>query len=365
MIVVVGAGPAGLAIAYELQRRHLPFQVVEQGQVGESWRHHYDRLHLHTLKGVSGLRGLPMPGDYPRFPSGAEVHAYLQVYAHHFGFSIQNGVRVEAVHPYAEGWRLETSAGNLQAEILVLTTGIWHQPYIPAFVGMDAFQGQWLHSSRYRNAEPFRGQRVLVVGVGNSGSEIAVDLMENGVETAIAIRSGATFVPYPTSALAVQVAAWGVRHTPPIVAERVLRRIRREYQDIGIPLPQKSLLTAYPVVGYQLPEAVVAGRITRYGGVSRFTASGVVMEDGGEVKADSVILATGYRPALRFVTTGVAFDSLGRPRVDQQWRSVAHPRLFCVGYHYPANEGWLQAIGRVAEQAAAGIMAAMQGLSPG
>lgn len=363
MIVMVGAGPAGLAIAYELQQRNVPFQVVEQGQVGESWRHHYDRLRLHTLKAVSGLPGLPMPAAYPRFPSGAEVHAYFQAYAHHFGFPIQSGVRVTAAQPQGEGWRLETSSGEIRADILVLTTGIWHQPYVPAFAGMDAFQGQWLHSSRYRNAEPFREQRVLVVGVGNSGSEIAVDLMENGVETAIAIRSGATFVPYPTSALAVQVAAWSVRHAPPALAEGLLRRIRRDYGVIGIPLPRKSLLDSYPVVGYDLPEAVAGGAITRYGGVHRFTPNGVVV-DGGEIEVDSVILATGYRPALRFETTGVVVDGAGRPRVDRGWRSVAHPRLFCVGYHYPANEGWLQAIGRVAKAAAAGIMATMQGLSP-
>jgi cation diffusion facilitator CzcD-associated flavoprotein CzcO len=362
VIVIVGAGPAGLAIAYELQRRKLPFQVIEQGQVGESWRHHYDRLHLHTLKDVSGLPGLPMSADYPRFPSGAEVHAYFQAYATHFDFPIRSGVRVEAVQPQREGWRLETSAGQVYAEILVLTTGIWHQPYVPPFAGLDTFQGLWLHSSRYRNAEPFRGQRVLVVGVGNSGSEIAVDLMENGVETAIAIRSGATFVPYPTSALAVRAAAWGIRHAPSPLAEGLLRRMRRDYREIGIPLPQKSLLTAYPVVGYQLPEAVAAGRIARYGGVSCFTANGVVLDDGCELAVDSAILATGYRPALRFMKAEVVLDGQGRPHVDHQWRSVAHPRLFCVGYHYPANEGWLQAIGRVANAAATGIAATMRGV---
>lgn len=364
MILIVGAGPAGLAIAYELQQRDLPFQIIEQGQVGESWRHHYDRLHLHTLKDVSGLPGWGMPAHYPRFPSGAAVHAYFQDYAAHFGFPIRIGVTVNAAHPQGEGWRLDTSAGDVQADILVLTTGIWHQPYVPAFAGLDDFQGQWFHSSRYRHAEPFRGQRVLVVGVGNSGSEIAVDLMAHGVETAIAVRSGATFVPYPTSTLAVQAAAWGVRHAPAALTERVLRQIRRNYREIGIPLPRKSLLNAYPVVGYELPEAVAAGHIVRYGGVNRFTANGVVMEDGAALAVESVILATGYRPALGFIHTGVVFDPLGRPLVDHQWRSVAHRRLFCVGYHYPANEGWLQAIGRVAKEAAAGVMATMRGQLP-
>jgi thioredoxin reductase len=356
LIIVVGAGPAGLAIAYELQRQALPFQIIEQGEVGESWRHHYDRLHLHTLKAVSGLPGLPMPAHYPDFPSGSQVHAYFQAYATHFAFRVQTGVTVQAATAQGTRWQLESSAGALSADVLVLTTGIWHQPFMPKLAGMETFGGAIIHSSRYRNADSFQGQRVLVVGAGNSGSEIALDLVAHGVETTIAIRSTASFVPYPSSAVAVRVAAWLLRYTPAPISEALLRGVRRNYTAIGLPLPQTPLLDTYPVVGYDLPTAIGEGRITRKRGITELTSNAVVFDDGTLCAFDAVILATGYRPSLGFLTGGVTLDDRGRPHVDAQWRSLGQPRLFCVGYHYPANEGWLQSIGRRAKKAVAGIV---------
>lgn len=355
MVIVVGAGPAGLAMAYELQRRGLPYQVLERATIGHAWLNHYDRLRLHTLKQVSALPGLPMPQGYPRFPSAHEFQSYLERYARHFALNIRCGVEVQAARLLGGRWQIQTNVGSMDAAVLVVATGIWSTPFIPALAGMQQFGGSIIHASAYRNPACFAGQRVLVVGVGNSGSEIAADLAERGVDTSIAIRGGATFVPYPSSPTVMRLASWLARHAPRSLSEWLLHRIRHDWRAIGIPLPDGSLLDAYPVVGYQLPHAVAAGRITRYDALERFVPGGAQFADGAVAAFDSVIMATGYRPTVQFVADALDLDPAGRPRVDRYWRSLREPRLLCVGFHYPATEGWLQAIGRVAREAATGV----------
>ena len=190
MVIVVGAGPAGLAVAYELQRRGVPYRVLERSRIGEAWRNHYDRLHLHTLKQLSALPGLPMPHSYPRFASAAQFRTYLEAYAQQLQLDVTCGVDVERATPNADGWQIETSQGQVNGDVLVAASGIWSTPHMPQIRGMEEFGGTIIHSREYRNATPFRHKRVLVVGAGNSGSEIAVDLHENGALASIAIRDG-------------------------------------------------------------------------------------------------------------------------------------------------------------------------------
>lgn len=353
MIVVIGAGPAGLALAHELQRRGLAYRVLEREAVGAAWKHHYKRLHLHTLKGVSALPGLPMPASYPAFPSAAQLQRYLERYAEHFGLNISTGVTLERADFDGMRWQLRTSGGMLAAETLVLATGIWSAPVRASLVGEASFGGPILHSRDYDTPDPFQGKRVLVVGAGNSGTEIAVDLAEHGVDAAIAVRSGVAFVPEPHSVPVVRMAAWLLHTLPRPLAGRILRR--RDFGHLGLPLPPGSPLDHFPVVGYELPEAVAAGHVAVYGAVDRLAPGVVQFADGRRAPFDAIILATGYRPALEAVAHELELDARGRPLLDHRWRARGNPRLVCVGYTYPTTEGWLQAIGRVAQSAAAGI----------
>jgi len=355
MILIVGAGPAGLALAYELQRRGLPYRVLERNSIGEAWRNHYDRLHLHTLKQLSGLPGMPMPQHYPRFPSAAQFRAYLEHYVQHFRLNVTCGIDVQKAAPTAQGWRVETNQGPFVGDVLVAATGIWSTPVIPRFNGMEQYSGTVIHSRDYRNAVPFRGKRVLVVGAGNSGSEIAVDLSEHGVVTSIAIRDGTTFVPYPRTVASMRFVAWLFRRIPRTAAEAIMRLTRRNVASTGIRWPSGPLVDAIPVVGFQLPKAVEGGHITLFGGIERFTPGGVCFSDRRELPFDAVVLATGFRPSIQFIEGGVQLDTHGHPLVDHQWRSTINPRLFCVGFDYPTTEGWIQAVRRVACEAAEGI----------
>jgi cation diffusion facilitator CzcD-associated flavoprotein CzcO len=353
MIVVVGAGPAGLALAYELQRRGLNYQVLERHAVGHAWSQHYDGLRLHTLKQVSALPGLLMPEYYPDFPSRAQFLAYLQGYATHFKLRIAESVELLRADTDGREWRLATSRGLMRASILVMATGIWSAPVRPDISGEREFGGALLHSSDYRNPSPFRGRRVLVIGAGNSGTEIALDLAEQRVEVALSVRGGVAFGPRPRSAAAMRFVAWLLRTVPAPLAEGLLRR--RDFRHLGLPLPSGSPLDHYPVVGYELPEAVAAGRVSVFGAVERLAPGMVHFAGGRAVPFDAIILATGYRPALGPVAHLLDVDERGRPLLDAYGRALRAPRLVCVGYTYPTTEGWLQAIGRVARTAVEGM----------
>jgi cation diffusion facilitator CzcD-associated flavoprotein CzcO len=358
MIIIIGAGPAGLATAYHLQQRQIPYLVLEKERVGAAWHNHYDGLHLHTLKEVSALPGFPMPDSYPSFPSRQQVADYLVQYAAHFGLAIREGVTVEAAryHAYHKTWHIETNQGMMGSQLLVATTGIWSTPFRPHFTDEELFGGEILHAQQYKNARPWTGKRVLVVGGGNTGTEIAVEMAEAGAETTILIRDGTTFVPYPTSPTAVKSAAWLMRHLPHSIGQKLLERTRRDFTHLGLEPPTRPLTQAYPVVGYELPEAIEVGQVRLISaGIARFTANGVQFTDGTQYPVETVVLATGYRPTLDFLAEAVDRAENGHPILDRQWRSPKSKALFCVGFTYPANEGWLQALPRVTHTAVGAI----------
>ncbi len=367
MILVVGAGPAGLAAAHALQQRGLPYRVLERYGVGHSWSQHYDRLRLNTLKQVSSLPGLPMPSHYPTFPTATQFHTYLNHYADRFQLNITTGIEVQQAtwtggssgssgsSRNDGGWSLETSRGAVRGDTLIAATGIWSNPIRPAFEGAEQFGGTILHSQKYTNPSPFQGQRVLVIGAGNSGAEIAVDLSERGIPTGISILDGVKFVPRPSLAIVERAGPWLLEHLPRPLSEGVMKIGIRDFAHLGIPRPAGPLLDIYPVVGYGLPEAVAAGKVTVHPGTRRFFPGRVQFEDGSEAPFDTAILATGYRPALQFVAHEVERDARGQPVLDRSWRSTCNPHLLCVGFWYPSTRGWLQSIGGVVREAVAAL----------
>jgi cation diffusion facilitator CzcD-associated flavoprotein CzcO len=210
--IVIGAGPAGLAVAACLARRAVPYVVLErEASVGASWRRHYDRLHLHTSKRTSALPYLPFPRSVPRYPSRDEVIAYLESYASVHGVAPRFGEDVRAARRDGGAWIVETERGRHAAPHLVVATGVNGEPNRPSWPGMDAFRGAILHSSEYRNGASWRGADVLVVGLGNSGGEIAIDLHEHGARPALSVRGPVVVMPrdvlgIPTPTLAITTA---------------------------------------------------------------------------------------------------------------------------------------------------------------
>jgi cation diffusion facilitator CzcD-associated flavoprotein CzcO len=190
---------------------------------------------------------------------------------------------------------------------------------------------------------------VLVVGVGNSGAEIAVELGNAGIETGISVRSGAVFGPEVASTTTLRLAAWLARVAPTPLVDAALRRSRPDFSEVGLPLPDMPPHEAFPVVGFELPEAVRAGRVTTYRGISHMDAERVHFDDGRSAPFDTIILATGFRPAVDFAADYLELED-GRLRLDG-YRSTRHRRLYAVGYDYPGTDGWLHHIDRVARRA--------------
>ncbi|MBK7860316.1 MAG: NAD(P)/FAD-dependent oxidoreductase [Archangiaceae bacterium] len=212
-VIVVGAGPAGLAVAGALKQRGVTATVLEaESEVGSAWRRHYRRLHLHTHKGGSSLPGLDFPAAFPRYPSRAQVVEYLELYQRTFGLAPSFGERVTNIEP---GWKVTTSKRTLEARHVVVATGYTRVPLEPDFPGRSTFTGETLHSSRYVDGAGFAGKRVLVVGFGNSGGEIAIDLVEHGAQPTLSVRGPVNVIPRELLGLPILGVSAVMRMFPP------------------------------------------------------------------------------------------------------------------------------------------------------
>jgi cation diffusion facilitator CzcD-associated flavoprotein CzcO len=359
--IVVGAGPAGLACAAQLSARGLSTRVLEKAaSVGAVWRRHYDRLHLHTDRDHSALPGLPMPRSYPRYPSRDQVVAYLEHYAAHFGLTPEFHREVRAIRRDAGTWRVDTDTQRSHAPVVVIATGWADFPHRPSWPGQDDYRGALIHSSDYRNPTPYAGQRVLVVGFGNSGGEIALDLAEAGVDVTLAVRGPVCILPRELLGLPILTWAIAQARLPPRVADAInapaIRLAIGSIRRLGlIPArkgPRRMIAEDHrvPLLDVGTLARMRAGDIAVRGGIARFTGDGVVFavappaSEGRAEPFDAVILATGFRSDLRALLPEEQdlLDASGLPRAT----GVAsdRPGLFFCG-QIPSPTGQLREVG--------------------
>jgi cation diffusion facilitator CzcD-associated flavoprotein CzcO len=340
--IIVGAGPAGLAAAAALKARGRDTIILEKSAaVGSVWRRHYDRLHLHTDRVRSGLPGLPMPIAYGRYPSRLQVVEYLEAYAAKFALKPVFNTSVDAIRRDGSQWRVEAGAETFVAPIVVVATGLADFPHSPTWPGMNDFVGPILHSSLYRNPAPFAGKRVLVVGYGNSGAEIALDLSEADVDVALSVRSPVNIVPRELFGLPILVFPIAERWLPPRAADILnapaIRLAVGSLAKAGLTKAAKGPLRSVaedgrvPLIDIGTLAQIRAGRIRVRGDIANFTAKGVVFRPSGAESFDVAILATGFHPDLRTLlpeATRVLSGS-GAPLVSG--RATAEAGLFFCG----------------------------------
>lgn len=349
-VVVLGAGPAGLAVGAMLRKRGLDPLIVDRAHaVGATWREHYDRLHLHTARRLSQLPGLAMPRSYGRFVGRADVVEYLERYAAHHRLRLALATEVRQVTRTSRGWRLDTASGPLDTSYLVIATGYNHTPLLPDWSGRDGFTGVMLHASKYRNPLPYKGKSVLVVGAGNTGAEIAVDLVEGGArQVQLAVRTPPNIVRREVGGLPSQVVSVLVRRLPPTLVDRMIRTVQRatvpDLSHLGLPRPKDGVYTrivrdgAIPIIDVGLVEAVQRGQVTVVAAVEGLDGADVVHIDGTRTAPDAVIVAAGYRRGLEPLVgdLGVLRDN-GRPRVHGAATDPRAPGLWFTGYTNPIS----------------------------
>lgn len=363
MIAVIGAGPAGLASAAMLRRVGAHVVVFERGDVGEAWTTRYDRLHLHTVRWLSSLPGYRMPRAFGKWPSRDRVLEYLRRYAARTAVPVRTGVEVERIDRDDAVWAVVTTEGAIEAERVVVATGHSNAPFLPDWAG--AFAGAIVHSVDYRNPAPYVGQRVLVVGAGNSGAEIAVDLAEGGAaEVVLAVRTAPHIVRRDTLGFPSQVLGIATSHLPVAVVDRIASTIRRvsipDLTAYGLPAPKRPYSEflrrrVIPILEVGLIEAVRSGRVRVVPALERFEEGAAVLADGSRLQVDAVVAATGYRPALeRLVGHLGVLDERGEPLVHCAEEHPRAPGLHFVGYEVTLG-GTIRHVGIQARQLARAV----------
>jgi glycine/D-amino acid oxidase-like deaminating enzyme len=342
--LVIGAGPAGLAVSRELGVRGVEHVVLEAGGgPGHSWTRVYDSLRLHTGKHLSALPGRPMPRSAPLFVAAPDFLAYLREYAAASDVPIRT--RCRALRAVREGawWRIETTGDAYTTRALVIATGIMTSPYMPEIPGAARFGGNVVHSIEYLRPDPYGGRRVLVVGAGNSAGEIAPELAAAGAQVTVSIRSGANVVPLTVLGLPIQYVAWAALQLTPPVRDVVIGAFRRATRIVRgappFPPSQKPLLGDVPIIGYELVDSIRSGAIRLRGGLKELTPTGARFVDGAVDGFDDVILATGFRAALEPLGDLVTRDRRGFANRIDRVRSAEQPDLYFVGHHYDGTGG--------------------------
>ncbi len=368
-VYVIGAGPGGLAVAAALRARGVRAVVVEKSEsVGASWRRHYDRLHLHTTRRLSALPGLAMPRRFGRWVARENVVRYLEKYAEFHELEIATGIEVTRIEPtknsansansgdpaapatpQAPGWTLHATGGRVMAaRAVVVATGYNHTPLIPDWPGRDTYPGPLAHACEYRNPAPYAGQDVLVVGVGNTGAEIAVDLAEGGAaRVRLAVRTAPHILRRSTAGWPSQRTGILVRHLPVRLVDRLGAIVGKasvpDLSAYGLPRPTTGLYTrvkqgSIPLQDVGLIDAVRTGRVEPVAAVESFDGAEVVLADGSRITPDAVIAATGYRRALEGLLGGLdVLDDRGRPRTHGANTPPDAPGLYFLGFTNPIS----------------------------
>ncbi|WP_299601197.1 NAD(P)/FAD-dependent oxidoreductase [uncultured Aquimarina sp.] len=341
--LIIGAGPSGLAVAGRFRKQNIPFEIIEQtDKIAWSWHNHYDRLLLHTVKELSHLPYLEFPVDYPRYVPKTKLAAYYEKYAEHFDIRPCFNTTANSVKKEEDYWGVDTNNGSYKAHNVIIATGINRTPFIPIWENQSDFLGAIMHSRNYKNALPFKGKKVLVVGMGNTGAELALDLSEHDIDVSISVRSPLLIVPRDINGRPVQITAKKLEKLPFGLGRWIGKQVRKivigDLSKHGISISKKDPIDHLkqtgktPVIDLGTVRQIKSGKIKVVGDINSFYEKGVKLRDGTKISVDVVILATGYRAKVeQFIeNTDGLLDSYGVPK--NVIGTGIHQGLYFVGF---------------------------------
>ncbi|CAI9260806.1 unnamed protein product [Lactuca saligna] len=350
--VIVGAGPSGLAVGAGLKQQGVPFVILDRANcIASLWQNKtYDRLKLHLPKQFCQLPYYPFPPNFPEYPSKYQFINYLESYAKKFEINprFNESVQLAKYDETCGLWRVKTVTGDCEMEYicrwLVVATGENAEKVVPEFQGLDEFDGTVMHACDYRSGEVFEGKRVLVVGCGNSGMEVSLDLCHHNAFPSMVVRSSVHILPREiagksTFELATSLMKW----LPLKVVDKILlvlaSYILGNLKKYGInrpsegPLELKNIKGKTPVLDIGALQKIKSGKIKIVPGIKKFSQGRVELVNGANLEIDSVILATGYRSNVpSWLKENDLFSKEGMPMTPfpEGWKGKAG--VYAVGF---------------------------------
>jgi putative flavoprotein involved in K+ transport len=353
-VVVLGAGPGGLGVAALLTRRGLDVIVLEREEsIAPKWRAGYDRLRINTSSWFSYLPGERFPRKAGRWVSRDDLVAYYDEYAANHRLRIRTGVearRIEPGGPTGDGWEIETVNESVKARAVVVATGKQDKPVVPDWPGRARFTGELIHSSAYRNAAPYGGRDALVVGAGNSGMDIALDLVDGGAERVWVSVNRAPHIAR-REVLGLPHDFFGVlsRRSPLRMVDSNAKMLRRltigDLSEFGLPIPDDGPVTRLEKDGKvptvdpgEFVACVRARRIAIVAAVAKLGQNAVVLADGTRLTPQLVVAATGYQPSLWPLVGHLGLlDDEGLPLVHGPAAHPSAPGIHFIGFVDPRS----------------------------
>ena len=359
-VCVIGAGSSGIASCQVLAARGIPFDCFEKGSgVGGNWRYRNDNgmssayrsLHINTSRGLMSYATFPMPEDYPDYPSHFQIATYFDDYVDHFGLRdrIRFATEVVRVEPAGEGeWEVSFSEGGGQPRserygaVLVANGHHWDPRWPePPFPGSEGFAGEQMHAHDYREPEMLDDKRVLVLGIGNSACDIAVESSRSARSTFLAMRRGAWVIPKYLQGRPTDEAASPALARLPLALQRrffarALKVAAGDPASYGLPEPDHKLMEAHPTVSSELLPRIGHGEIAVRPNIASFPGGRRIrFSDGSEEEIDLVIYCTGYRISFPFLDEQVIRAQDNRVTLYRRVVSVDNPGLYFIGLIQP------------------------------
>lgn len=369
-VCIIGAGSSGLVAAKVLKERGIPFDCFEKGSgIGGNWRYEndnglaaaYQSLVINTSKQRMAYSDFPMPDSYPDFAHHSQVLAYFEAYSDHFGLHdhITFRTTVQEVCPAGENlWSVTLDSGETRfyRAVLVATGHHWH-PRWPDFPGQ--FNGSVIHAHDYRLPEPYQGKRVLVVGIGNSGVDLACEMGRHAAAAFLSTRRSAHIIPkfalgkpldhYTSSAFSRLPLRW-----QQIIYYYLLYLVRGDQRQYGVPLPPNPILAEHPTVSQELLHFVRAGLVKMKPNVAQLMGNKVRFVDGSEEQLDAIIYATGYKISFPFLPPQIYQVQANQMNLYLNVVSPERPGLFFIGFIQPL--GAIMPLAELQAQWTAGLL---------